>query len=65
MLLDEWMHANLEVAILKLDAPRGHEARLIGERVPLLNLTDCVRTPDHWRVKELRENIETEMRAVV
>ena len=64
-LLDEWMHIHLEVAILKVEEPRRHEAKLIAERAPLLNLTDCVPTPDHWRVKELRENIDSEMRSFV
>lgn len=64
-LLDEWMHIHLEVAILKVEEPRRHEAKLIAERAPLLNLPDCVPTPDHWRVKELRENIDSEMRSFV
>jgi len=57
-ILDHWMHANLNVSIIVTDAAATIEKPLIRQFVPLLNLTDCPLSDDHYKVKSARASIE-------
>lgn len=55
--LDDWMHANLLLAIEICDDPLRREGELIRSLGPPLNLNKCLQTPQHLMVSRTRAEV--------
>lgn len=62
VLLNQWMHANLLLAIELFSRPREIERELIARYSPLLNLEDCEQSVEHVRIATARKIIADSLR---
>lgn len=61
--LDQWMHRNLHLSIVRCAEAAEIESALIARFAPPLNLRDCVQSEDHRRVSDLRKSVDVRLRA--
>ena len=60
--LDQWMHANLDVAYATARGATSFEAQLIDLFNPAINLNGCHQTDGHRLIKQLRRRMDERMK---